>query len=222
MGLIAKNESRVEIKKIEDGVYTAVSTMLIDLGIQQNDTFKKKQRKIMIVWEILGETIEIDGKELPRIISKEYTLSLGEKSTLRKDLQAWRGRAFSTDELEGFDLINILNVPCQIQIINVENNEKTYPNIAAIMAMPKGMTVEGTEETIYFNTYEPETWSAFSKIPKWIQDKIRKCENVSDNQLDLFIKQYDELIETEKEQKTETNKTLIEETPEIPQDGLPF
>ena len=222
MGLIAKNESRVEIKKIEDGVYTAVSTMLIDLGIQQNDTFKKKQRKIMIVWEILGETIEIDGKELPRIISKEYTLSLGEKSTLRKDLQAWRGRAFSTDELEGFDLINILNVPCQIQIINVENNEKTYPNIAAIMAMPKGMTVEGTEETIYFNTYDPETWSAFSKIPKWIQDKIRKCENVSDNQLDLFIKQYDELIETEKEQKTETNKTLIEETPEIPQDGLPF
>lgn len=216
MGLIAKNETKIEIKRIEDGVYTAVSTMLIDLGIQLNDTFKKKQRKIMIVWEILGETIEINGEELPRIISKEYTLSLGEKSTLRKDLQAWRGKAFSADELEGFDLINILNVPCQIQIINVENNEKIYPNIAAIMAMPKGMTVEETDETIYFNTYEPETWNTFNKIPKWIQDKIRKCENISENQLDLFIKQYDEITKMQKEQKT------LEETEEIPQDDLPF
>ena len=221
MGLIAKNEQKMEIKKIEDGVYTAVSIMLIDLGIQNNVTFNKKQRKFMIVWEILGETIEINGEELPRIISKEYTLSLGEKSTLRKDLQAWRGKAFSADELEGFDLINILNVPCQIQIINVENNDKTYPNIAAIMAMPKGMKVDGADETIYFNTYEPETWNTFGKIPKWIQDKIRKCENAAENQLDLFIKQYDEMVAAEEaEKKAEVSD--VDEEPVIPEDDLPF
>jgi len=72
MGLIAKSESGIEFKKLEDGVYTAVSSMLIDLGIQNNEKFGKKQRKIIIVWQIIGETIEIDGEEKPRIISKEY------------------------------------------------------------------------------------------------------------------------------------------------------
>ena len=39
MGLIAKSESGIEFKKLEDGVYTAVSSMLIDLGIQNNEKF---------------------------------------------------------------------------------------------------------------------------------------------------------------------------------------
>ena len=68
MGLIAKSESGIEFKKLEDGVYTAVSSMLIDLGIQNNEKFGKKQRKIIIVWQIIGETIEIDGEEKPRRI----------------------------------------------------------------------------------------------------------------------------------------------------------
>lgn len=222
MGLIAKNESGIEFKKLEDGVYTAVATMLIDLGIQNNEKFDKKQRKFIIVWEILGETIEINGEEKPRVISKEYTLSLSEKSTLRKDLQSWRGKAFTAEELEGFDLVNVLNKLCQIQIINEERNNKTYTSVAGIMSVPKGMKLSNDEEnnTLYFNTYEPETFVKFAEIPKWIQEKIRKCENKAESGLDLFLSEYDELKQNEEDKKKKNNDYV--DDVEIPQDDLPF
>lgn len=220
MSMIAKQEGGIEIERLGDGVYTAVSKMLIDLGIQLNDfkTETKKVRRFIIVWEIQGETIEINGETLPRIISKEYTMSLHEKSTLRKDLQAWRGKSFTPEELEGFNLINVLNKPCQIQIINEEKNGKTYTKIASIMAIAKGMEVAELAETLVFDTYEVDTWDNFKNIPKWIQEKIRRCENKADTGLDLFIQQYDEIMAN---QNTEiANEEL--DIDELPQDDLPF
>lgn len=218
MSMIAKNEGGTEIEKLEDGVYTAISNMLIDLGIQNNEKFGKKQRKFIIVWNIVGEFIEINNEQIPRVISKEYTMSLNEKSTLRKDLQAWRGKTFTSEELEGFNLKNILNVPCQLQILNEEKNGKTYTNIAAIMAMPKGMTVEKLDKTVVFDTYEPETWNTFREIPKWIQEKIRKCENQVETGFDIYIKEYDEIMAN---MTTETQDDVITGS-EIPPDDLPF
>lgn len=218
MSMIAKNEGGTEIEKLEDGVYTAISNMLIDLGIQNNEKFGKKQRKFIIVWNIVGEFIEINNEQIPRVISKEYTMSLNEKSTLRKDLQAWRGKTFTSEELEGFNLKNILNVPCQLQILNEEKNGKTYTNIAAIMAMPKGMTVEKLDKTFVFDTYEPETWNTFREIPKWIQEKIRKCENQVETGFDIYIKEYDEIMAN---MTTETQDDVITGS-EIPPDDLPF
>lgn len=217
MSLIAKSEGGSEIPKLEAGVYTAISSMLIDLGIQNNEKFGKTQRKFMMVWNIVGEFIELNGEQRPRVISKEYTMSLGEKSTLRKDLQAWRGKSFTAEELEGFNLKNILNVPCQMQIINEEKNGKIYTNIAAIMAMPKGMTVEQLQETLVFDTYEPETWNTFKEIPKWIQEKIRKCENQVETGLDVFIREYDEIMAN-----ANTNDNTNISNDELPQDDLPF
>lgn len=218
MSLIASNEGGIEFKRLEDGVYTAVSSMLIDLGIQNNEKFEKKQRKIIIVWNIVGEYIEINDEKLPRVISKEYTLTLTDKSTLKKDLQAWRGRVFTAEELKGFNLINILNVPCQLQIINEEKNGKTYTSIASIMAMPKGMTVDKLEQTTMFDTYESETWNTFREIPKWIQEKIRKCENQVDTGLDIFIRQYDEIMAN----MTTENQEDVITSGEVPADDLPF
>lgn len=230
MGLIAKNDGNT-IERLQDGVYTAVSTMLIDLGIQNNERFGKRQRKVIIVWQILGEDVEINGEKKPRIISKEYTLSLNEKSTLRRDLQAWRGQAFTLEELDGFDLVNILNQPCQLQILSEERNGNSYQNIAAIMAMPKGMTVDsGADEVVYFNTYEQETYSNFEKIPKWIQEKIRKCENQKETGLDVFLQKYDKEHPTQEtmQQTSQPGQKIIDTAKKyvpadfIPQDGLPF
>ena len=208
MSLIAKNEGGVEIKQLEPGVYTGIAGAIVDLGIQENSMFGNKQRKIIIVWQIVGENIEVNGEILPRLISKEYTLSLSEKSTLRKDLQAWRGKAFTQEELKGFDLINILNVPCQLQIIQNEKNGKVYTSIAGIMAIPKGMQVQKLEETIIFDTYDATTWDNLLKIPKWIIEKIKKCLNQSETGLDIFIKDFEALQE---EQAGKQNEDINEE-----------
>lgn len=215
MSLIAKNEGGVEIKQLEPGVYTGIASAIIDLGIQESAMFGNKQRKIMIIWQIVGETIEINGENKPRVMSKEYTLSLSEKSTLRKDLQAWRGKAFSQEELQGFDLVNILNVPCQLQIILTEKNGKVYTNIASIMAIQKELQVEKLDEVFIFDSYDATTWDNLLKVPKWIIEKIKKCLNQEETGLNLFLKDLEALQEEQEGKKNESSsgETNI---------GLPF
>ena len=101
--MIVKGNQGVDIPRLEAGVYTAYSSMLVDLGIQRSEKFNKEIRKFRIIWTVSGETIEINGEEYPRTISKEYSFSIGDKSTLRKDLEAWRGQPFTEEELKGFE-----------------------------------------------------------------------------------------------------------------------
>lgn len=218
MSMIAKSNGNVSIEKLEGGVYTAVSSMIIDLGTQINEKFDKTQRKMIIMWTLNNEFVEINGEKMPRTMSKEYSFSLHEKSGLRKDLQAWRGKPFTDEELQGFDLLTILNVPCQLQIILEEKNGNKYNNIAGIMALPKGTNIELLKSTCHFDLDNPETWNNWSKIPNWIQEKIKKAQNFVKSGLSEFVKEYEEM--QNKEEKKETNNTNLE--PIAPDDDLPF
>lgn len=191
MSMIAKENGGTSIPNLPDGVYTAISSMLIDLGVQRNEKFDKDQRKFILIWNVMGETVKIGDLELPRTINKEYGFSLNEKSNLRKDLESWRGQAFTEEELRGFYLSNILNKGCQLQIINKESNGKQYNNIAGIMALAKGMTVEQLPETIVFDMEEPESWNYYHKVPGWIKEKIKKAINLVETGFDKYIVDYE-------------------------------
>lgn len=216
MEFIAKSEGNSNIHKLENGVYTAISSMLIDIGPQKSTIDDMVRRKFIMVWNIVGEFIEVNNEQLPRVMSKEYTLSLNEKSNLRKDLQAWRGQAFTEEELQGFDILTVMNKPCQLQIINEEKNGKTYNNISAIMAMPKGMTVEKLAETTVFITNNAETWGNWAKVPKWIKDKVKKAEGFEGSELSQYIDEYEKM---EKENNVINNEI---DGVEVPDDDLPF
>ena len=214
MEFIAKSEGNTSIPKLENGVYTAISSMMIDIGSQKSVLDNNIRRKFIMVWNVVGEFIEVNKEKLPRVMSKEYTLSLNEKSNLRKDLQAWRGQAFTEEELQGFDILNVMNKPCQLQIINGEKNGKTYNNISAIMAMPKGMTVSTLDEITIFITNNAETWQNWEKIPKWIQDKIKKSKDYKNSNLKKYMNKKKKM--TEKSNITETDEVIA------PDDDLPF
>lgn len=215
MSMIAKESTGVSIEKLENGVYTAISSMIIDLGKQTSEKFGKTQRKFMMIWNIIGEAVEINGNKLPRTMSKEYGYNLGEKSNLRRDLQAWRGQPFTSEELQGFNLLKILNKPCQLQIIKEEKNGNTYNNISSIMALSKGMTIELLEETSHFDVEDVETWKNWGKIPSWIQDKIKKADNYEESGLDKFVTEYEESIKEQEGKQEEQNENVL-------QDDLPF
>lgn len=218
MEFIAKSEGNSNIPKLENGVYTALSSMLIDLGFQKSMLDTNIRRKFMMVWNIVGEFIEVNNEQLPRVMSKEYTLSLNEKSNLRKDLQAWRGQAFTEEELQGFDLLTVMNKPCQLQIINEEKNGKTYNNISSIMAMPKGMQVKPLQETTIFITNDIETWNNWGKIPKWIREKIKKAEGYANSDLKKYVDEYEKT-----EEQSNANTTVATTDGVIaPDDDLPF
>jgi hypothetical protein len=132
-------------KPIPEGTYVAVCLRVIDLGTQVT-TFQgadKLQRKVLVTWEIPEVRVEFDGQEGPALIMKRYTASLSDRANLRKDLEAWRGRRFTDEELKGFDLSALLGKACQVQVIHSTDGQ--YANINSIMALPKGMAAPKTE-----------------------------------------------------------------------------
>ena len=93
---------------------------------------KTRRRRCRIVWEV-EELTQKDGK--PKIISGFYTWSLGDKAKLREVLEAWRGRGFTDQELNAFDVETILGKSCQL---NVTHNGE-YANVSAVVPLSKGM-----------------------------------------------------------------------------------
>ena len=122
------------------GPYVAVCTRFIDLGTQYSEHFNKSAHKVMIGWELADIA---DSQNRPYQIAKRYTFSMHEKSALRKDLEAWRGRPFVDTDFGpgGFNTSKLLGKACQMMISHTTNADKTYANVQTIMAMGKGMTV---------------------------------------------------------------------------------
>lgn len=188
MSMIVSEKAKSKTPPLAEGVYQAVCTQLIDLGYQYSEKYKNTSRKIMLRWEVVGETIEIQGETVPRMIHREYTSSLGEKSNLRKDLQAWRGRAFTKEELEGFDLKNILGKGCQMQIIHNQGNDgNTYAEISSIMALPKGMSLPEPSELVLLDLENAATFGTYDKLPDFIKKKIEQSQDYELSGLKQFV-----------------------------------
>lgn len=112
-----------------EGLHQAVCVDVHDIGLQKTNWGEK--HKVMLAWQI--DAVDPDtGKRFD--VRAHYTLSLGEKSYLRRDLECWRGRKFTEEELDGFDLEKLLGVNCQLQIVhNLADEGKTYANVQAIV-----------------------------------------------------------------------------------------
>ncbi len=159
--IILSASSGVDFQPIPEGTHPARCVRMVHIGtVTQEFSGKEKQRNlIQLSWELPYEIIEggeYDGQ--PRFISNLYTASLDEKATLRKHLDAWRGKKFNEAELKEFNLSKLIGVACQLTVTHTEKNGKTYSNIAGIAGIPKGMTVpdqlsEGTIVTVN-NYYE--------------------------------------------------------------------
>lgn len=125
------------------GTYAACCVGLVDLGIQETEYKgnKKKQHKVWLGFEIPalkkqtfeqqnGEKIEINAQR-----GITFTASLDKKANLRKMLESWRDRAFTKEELAGFNLSTILGVNCMVSMRHNEDGTSSY--IANIMPCPK-------------------------------------------------------------------------------------
>jgi hypothetical protein len=183
MGLIAKESGGGGFTQVPEGVHRAVCYSVYDLGTHFDEKFSKRNRSVLFVWELPDERIDLekDGqtKNLPRAISKKYTLSLNEKANLRKDLQSWRGRAFTSEELAGFDLQKVIGKPCQIQVIHKIIGEKTYANITAIMPLAKGQEAIAPENPVRFYSINDDRDYIPEGTPDWIADIIKGSDEWS-------------------------------------------
>lgn len=180
MGLVAKDSGGKGFDPLPEAVYNAVCFWVLDLGHHLDEKFGKRTHSVLIGWETPAERIKIekDGviMNLPRMISKKYTISLNEKANLRKDLQSWRGRVFTEEELKGFDIKNVLGKSCMIQVIHNKSGDKTYANIAAIMPLMKGVAPLVPENPLVFFSLQDHHDQLPEKIPDWVRDIIKTSD----------------------------------------------
>lgn len=158
MSIIASDSGGGDFPKPKPGLHNAVCTAVFDLGDQPG--FQGKiQHKIVIFWE-LEERIEggeYDGERF--VVSRMFTLSLNEKASLRAFLESWRGKAFTADELRGWDVERVDNVPCLVSVVLDEKDGRTYANVSAVMKHNNKYDVLTPEL--------PPDW-----MPKWVKQKL--------------------------------------------------
>lgn len=167
-----KDKTRPSVPPVEPGVYIGICVAVIDLGEQYSETFKKYSNDVQFVWELAGETVEVDGEQKPRQLSKTFSVSASKKSNLRKFLSSWNGKQYTDAEFGEVDMFDQLGRGCQLQVVLSEDGQ--YSNIENVMALPKGMPTPNTE-TPYIK-WDMDAWddAVFTTLPEWVQEKIQK------------------------------------------------
>lgn len=165
---------------IPEGTHAAICNMVVDMGMQETTYLgaASVKHQCYIRWELPHERMQWkdpDGvdREGPMVIGKTYTVSLNEKANLRKDLEAWRGKRFTEEELNGFDLFQLLGVGCQVTVTHREKDGKTYSNVNGVAGWPKGMPRPTATECDLLK-YSDEEKADFEKLPEWMREKIMK------------------------------------------------
>lgn len=172
MPIVAKASGGREYIPAPAGTHAAVCVDVVDLGVLEvNFGGKtKKQHKINIVWQI--DEVREDNR--PYQVQKRYTLSLHEKAGLRKDLESWRGRPFTQEELDGFDVETVLSAPCMLNVIHNVKDGSTYANVTALMKLPKGMTSPSPRDYVRVcdrpATQGEEVAPDFGEPPTWNEE----------------------------------------------------
>lgn len=138
----------------------------------------KNLNKVRIGWELPTErrVFKEENGEQPFVVSKEFTLSMNEKSNLRKMLASWRGKDFSEDEAKKFDITKLLGVPCMINVIHkpkASDPSVIYEQIATVSPVPKGLKVPDQENENMVLSYAQFDWDVFERLPDFLKDKIK-------------------------------------------------
>ena len=176
MSIIATSEGTTQRQLPPSGAHPARAVQMIYLGTHTKDwQGESKQKKLVrITWELPTELAEFkEGEgEQPFIVSKTYTLSLHEKAALRKDLESWRGKAFTEAEAQGFDVAVLLGKECLLGIIHATKGDKTYANISSISRLPKGMVCPPAINPLVEYSVTSHNADVFNNLPEFIQKQI--------------------------------------------------
>lgn len=183
MIVTGSNSERKQFQIAPAGTHLARLYRIIDLGTQMREYEGKvtMSRKGKFFFELHGEDAEgkplltSDGK--PLIQSREYTISLNEKANLRRDLEAWRGKSFTEEELKGFHLKTLLGHFCMVNISHRQKGDVTYADLKGISSVPaiykKAGLPEGVNTTMLFDLNNFDA-AMFDSLSDSIKETIKK------------------------------------------------
>jgi hypothetical protein len=174
---VPKAEMQKEL--IPAGNYVARCYKMIEIGTVDGEYqgVTNSLHKIRIGWELPTElkVFKEEKGEQPLVIDKEYTLSLGEKSSLRKDLKSWRGADFTPQQADDFDISVLIGKPCMLNIIHIQGKKdptKTYQAIGSISPLPKGFDCPDQINPSFEFSLNEFDEAKFNSLPDFIKQQI--------------------------------------------------
>lgn len=171
-----------DFELIPAGVHFAICTQVVHVGKQAayNPKYPDKD-EVWLQFEIPDHTVEWEknGKHMsgPGIIRRKFTLSLADKSLLRPFLESWRGKAFTAEEEEGFEITALVGKVCQLSVIHEasKDGKKMYANINGAFQL-----IKEQKESLQTNpgrgkpqgplvVYTPEAHdqTVYESLPEW-------------------------------------------------------
>jgi len=177
-----------DFEQVPAGIHLAICTEIIHLGVQPsgNKLYPDKDQ-IYIRFEIPGVRVKWEKNGQPHegsaMIGTFFTLSISEKSNFRPFLEGWRGRPFTKDEEEAFEVTSILGKLCQLSVIHEEGRDgKTRAKIQGAFGLIQEQKDKLTANPALGKATGPNGLVAYSpdshdqgvweKLPEWIQKKI--------------------------------------------------
>ena len=168
---------------LEAGSYPARCYSMVHIGTVEENIMGalKRLNKVRVTWELPTELVVFNEEkgEQPRVISKEFTLSLHEKATLRAFLKNWRGKDFTEEEAKEFDVTKLISAPCMLNITHKKSKDrkKTYLEIGSVSRLPKGMECPTQiSESFIFDYDENFDLQKLEGLPDFIKDKVKKSD----------------------------------------------
>jgi hypothetical protein len=176
--LMAKDQAEAR-DPIPAKTYFGIVAHVIDLGTQDS-TLYGPDHKINIGYELhtkKGPALDPKGNQY--VASKEYALKFSKipnktPAGLRVAVENILGREFSEEEARaGYDLEQLLGLPCKVQIKHTTKDGKTYDEIAALLPLDEDDDRPTAALDHVYYELDPEG-PIPDDVPKWIAKKIQK------------------------------------------------
>lgn len=180
--IIATSAGGSNYEPIPAGTYVARCYSMIHMGTVKESYMGEEKfvNKVRLTFELPTElkVFKEENGEQPQVISKEFTLSLGEKSNLRAFLNSWRGKALTEEECKSFDIAVLAGKACTLSIIHKTSkvSGKTYAEIASIGGVMKGMNVPDLINPQIVFSVSNFDQVAFDSFPDFIKEKIASSQ----------------------------------------------
>ena len=132
--------------------------------------------KVRISWELPTKTrVFKEGEPAkPFSVSKELTLSMGSKSSLRPLVEGMLGISFTDDDAKSFDVDDLLGKECLISLAHKESPNGKYVAINSTAQLPEGMTCPPPVNKPKILSYDRFDKEYFVTLPRFIQEKMEK------------------------------------------------
>ena len=137
--------------------------------------------KVLLTVELPTETVEVDGKDVPRLLSKTENVFLNSKSNLYKIIQACDPTA---DLDSGYDISELVGKTCMITVGSTNTGKDKITSFAPAM---KGLSVpEQVAKSVLFDFYTPDK-DLFEGMMDWVKAELQDANNYVGSELEKMV-----------------------------------